>query len=128
MVCGARGGAGSSHNFLQWPKTLQEMCPDTFEVCQVNYPGRGACTSKRTKRSAGRAETILIWRCRARMKDSCVEDAAAIATAVSATLGIVLPTGTREHSTGHPWDGLVSHDTASVLLQEMWACASTLLR
>mmetsp|Transcript_8651 Transcript_8651/g.15556 ORF Transcript_8651/g.15556 Transcript_8651/m.15556 type:complete len:405 (+) Transcript_8651:53-1267(+) len=61
---GNRGGAGSSHNFLQWPKILQEMCPDTFEVCGVNYPGRGS-----------------------RMKEPCVEEAGVIAAAVSATLG-----------------------------------------
>lgn len=39
---GNRGGAGSAHNFTKWPKQLTaESAPDTWEVCQVNYAGRG---------------------------------------------------------------------------------------
>jgi len=39
---GNRGGAGSAHNFTKWPKFLGEHTPDTWEVAQVNYPGRGS--------------------------------------------------------------------------------------
>merc|ERR1712216_995273 len=40
---GNRGGAGAMNNFLAWPKLLNEQCPpETWEVCQVNLPGRGA--------------------------------------------------------------------------------------
>lgn len=41
---GNRGGAGSMHQFIKWPKMLTEAGspPDTWEVVQVNYTGRGA--------------------------------------------------------------------------------------
>lgn len=39
---GNRGGAGSAHQFMQWPKMLAEKCPpDTWEVLSVDLPGRG---------------------------------------------------------------------------------------
>lgn len=46
LVCfnwtGNRAGAGSSHNFMKWPKMLGDACPaGTWEVCDVAYPGRG---------------------------------------------------------------------------------------
>lgn len=62
---GNRGGAGSAHNFMKWPAWLAEGCaPGTWEVCQVNYPGRGA-----------------------RMKEPNVLDAQAMAASVSEALG-----------------------------------------
>jgi len=40
---GNRGGAGSAHNFTKWPKMLNELCPaETFQVCEVRYPGRSS--------------------------------------------------------------------------------------
>merc|ERR1719356_971343 len=62
---GNRGGAGSAHNFMKWPKLLAEGCAaDTWELCQVNYPGRGA-----------------------RMKEPNALDAKVIATGVADALG-----------------------------------------
>uniref|UniRef100_A0A7S1RZV7 Thioesterase domain-containing protein n=1 Tax=Alexandrium catenella TaxID=2925 RepID=A0A7S1RZV7_ALECA len=40
---GNRGGAGSAHNFSKWPKMLGECCPpETWQVCEVRYPGRSS--------------------------------------------------------------------------------------
>lgn len=62
---GNRGGAGSAHQFIKWPKMMKEYgCPeDTWEVVQVNYTGRGA-----------------------RMKEALMGDSAAVATAVADAL------------------------------------------
>jgi surfactin synthase thioesterase subunit len=39
---GNRGGAGSAHQFLNWPKMLAAKSPpETWEVLSVDYPGRG---------------------------------------------------------------------------------------
>lgn len=38
---GNRGGAGAMNNFMKWGKTLNEAIPETWEICQANYPGRG---------------------------------------------------------------------------------------
>lgn len=59
---GNRGGAGSAHQFIKWPKMLTEMGspPETWEVCQVNYTGRGS-----------------------RMKEALMNDSKAVAEAVA---------------------------------------------
>lgn len=62
---GNRGGAGSAHQFMKWPKFLGEAGSpaDTWEVCQVNYTGRGS-----------------------RMKEPLISDATEVATAVADAL------------------------------------------
>lgn len=58
---GNRGGAGAMNNFIQWPKLLKELCPsDTWEVCQVNLPGRGARQADASFTSSDQAATAVM--------------------------------------------------------------------
>mmetsp|Transcript_848 Transcript_848/g.2311 ORF Transcript_848/g.2311 Transcript_848/m.2311 type:complete len:392 (+) Transcript_848:103-1278(+) len=51
---GNRGGAGSAHNFTKWPKMLNEISPaETWQVCEVRYPGRGSRMKEPNATAAG---------------------------------------------------------------------------
>lgn len=92
---GNRGGAGSAHQFIKWPKILGEAgCPaETWEVCQVNYPGRST-----------------------RMKEPNVHDATVTITAVADALtkAGTLPTV----FFGFSFGGILAYETAKSLAQK----------
>jgi len=94
---GNRGGAGSAHDFRTWDKWVSEDCPEhTWEVCKVEYPGRGT-----------------------RVKDPSAKEAREVAQAVVAALDKAGPlAGTVLF--GFSFGAVLAYETA-VLLSERGA-------
>jgi len=58
---GNRGGAGSAHNFTKWPKMLGECSPpETWQVCEVRYPGRSMRMKEPNAKAAGEIASAVV--------------------------------------------------------------------